>query len=169
MVVPVIPPEIALMTVGPMFMVAVASPCEPSMLLIVAIPGSEEFQVTDAVTLRLVLSANVPVAVNWTVVPGAMLELTGANDRDTKGAGVGGVTSEVLQPTNRNRTAYIAMIHNRGLFCMVLVLILCNVTDCIPSEDLVYIVSHFLQEDNDEFHGHTCHIMASKSSVGTFN
>ena len=59
-VVPVIPLEIALMTVGPIVMVAVASPC----VLIVAIPGSDESQVTDAVRFRLLLSANVPVAVN---------------------------------------------------------------------------------------------------------
>lgn len=90
-------------------------------MLIVAIPVSDESQVTDAVTFRLVLSANVPVAVNWTVVPGAMLELTGATERETNGAGAGGFTSEVLQPTNRSSTAYIATIHGQGLLCMVFV------------------------------------------------
>ncbi len=49
-VVPVIPPETALMTVEPVMVIAVTSPCEPGVLLIVAIPGTDEFQVTDAVT-----------------------------------------------------------------------------------------------------------------------
>lgn len=118
------PPDIALMTVEPVVVAAVTSPCEPIVLLTSAIPGSDELQITDAVTFRLLLSANVPVAVICTVVPGAILELTGATERDTRGAGVGGVTSEVLQPKNKSTTAYIAMIHDRGLFCMALVPIL---------------------------------------------
>lgn len=120
-VVPVMLPEIALMTVEPVPVVAVASPWEPGVLLIVAIPGSDEFQVTDAVTFRLVLSANVPVAVSWMVVPGAMLELTGATERDTNGAGVGGFCSLVWQPAITIKMAYTATIHGQGLFCMIFV------------------------------------------------
>jgi len=117
-VVPVIPSEIALITVGPMFMVVVASP----VLLMVAIPVSDESQVTDAVTFLLLLSANVPVAVNCAVVPGAMLELTGATERDTSGAGVGGSTFFVLQFTIRSSAAHTTTIHGRGPFCMSSVL-----------------------------------------------
>ncbi|HEX9137631.1 MAG TPA: hypothetical protein VF905_11910, partial [Nitrospirota bacterium] len=69
----------------------------------------------------LLLSANVPVAVICTVVPGAILKLTGATERETNGAGAGGFTSEVLQPTKTSSTAYIVMIHGQGLFCMVFV------------------------------------------------
>lgn len=117
-VVPVIPPETALMTVGPMFMVAVASPCEPGVLLIDAIPGTDESQVTDAVTFRLLLSANVPVAVICTVVPGAMLESSGATERDTRGAGVGGFVSLVRHPAITSKVAQTAITNGQGLFCM---------------------------------------------------
>ena len=111
------PLEIALMTVGPMVMVAVASPS----VLIVAIPGSDESQVTDAVTFRLLLSANVPVAVNCTVVPGAMLESAGDTERDTSAAGVGGLCSLVRQPAITSKVAHTATIHGQCLFCMVFV------------------------------------------------
>jgi hypothetical protein len=113
-VVPVMPSEIALMTVEPMFMVAVASP----VLLMDAIPGSDESQDADAVTFRLLLSVNVPVAVNCAVVPGAMLELTGATERDTSAAGVGGSTFFVLQLTIRSSAVHTTTIHGRGPFCM---------------------------------------------------
>ncbi len=106
------------MTVEPVVVAAVISPCEPGMLLIVAIPGSEESQVTDAVTFRLLLSANVPVAVICTVVPGAMLEFSGVTLRDTRGAGVGGFCSLVRQPAIRIKIAHTATIHGQGLFCM---------------------------------------------------
>ena len=123
-VVPVIPPETALMTVEPVVVAAVTSPCDPGVLLTSAIPGSDEAQVTDAVTFLLPLSANVPVAVNCTVVPGAILELTGATERDTRGAGVGGLVSLVRQPTITSKVAHTATIHGQGLFCMVFVLFL---------------------------------------------
>jgi hypothetical protein len=105
------------MTLGPMVMVAVASPC----VLIVAIPGSDESQVTDAVRFCLLLSENVPVAVNCTVVPGAMLESAGATERDTSAAGVGGLCSLVRQPAIMSKVAHTATIHGQGLFCMVFV------------------------------------------------
>jgi hypothetical protein len=116
---PIMLPEAAVMRVEPMVMVAVANPCEPGVLLTSAIPGSDESQVTDAVRFRLLLSANVPVAVNCTVVPGAMLESAGATERDTNGAGVGGFCSLVRQLTIMSSAAHTAMIHGRGLFCMV--------------------------------------------------
>jgi hypothetical protein len=119
---PVILPVVAVMMVEPMVMVAVANPCEPEVLLMVAIPVSDESQVTDAVRFRLLLSANVPVAVNCTVVPGAMLELAGATERDTNGAGVGGFCSLVRQLAIMSSAAHIAMIHGRGLFFKVSVL-----------------------------------------------
>jgi len=122
-VVPVMSPETALMTAAPMAMVAVASPCEPGALLIVAIPASDEPQVTDVVTLRLLLSANVPVAVNCAVVPGATLDLFGGGDTemDTKATGAGGLCSWTLQPAVTSKRAHAATTHGQGLFCMVFV------------------------------------------------
>jgi hypothetical protein len=116
---PVMLPEAAVMMVEPMVMVAVANPCEPGILLIVAIPITDESQVTDAVRFRLLLSANVPVAVNCTVVTGAMLELAGATERDTNGDGVGGFCSLVRQLAIRSSAVHTTAIHGRGLFCMV--------------------------------------------------
>jgi hypothetical protein len=58
----------------------VANPYVPAALLIVATPRFDELQVTDAVRSCVLLSVYVPVAVNWFVVPVAML-------------GVGGVTA----------------------------------------------------------------------------
>jgi hypothetical protein len=114
--VPVIPPETALMTVEPMFIVAIASPC----VLIVAILVSDEPQVTAVVTFRWLLSANLPVAVNCTVVPGAMLLISDATERDIRGAGAGGFISETLHPANTSSTAYSARTHGRRLICMAL-------------------------------------------------
>jgi hypothetical protein len=49
------PLEVALMTVEPVVEVAVTSPCEPEILLMSAIPVSDEAQVTDVVIFRLLL------------------------------------------------------------------------------------------------------------------
>jgi len=140
-VVPVMLPEIALMMVEPVPVVAVASPCEPGALLIVAIPATDESQVTDAVRFRLLLSVNVPVAVNCTVVPGAMLELTGATERDTSAAGVGGLCSLVRQPAIMSKVAHTATINGQGLFCMVFVPFLDeeNKMNCAHLEDFIIL------------------------------
>ena len=52
---PVMPLEVAVMTVEPAVEVAVTSPCEPEILLMSAIPVSDEAQVTDVVIFRLLL------------------------------------------------------------------------------------------------------------------
>ena len=62
---------------------AVALPLEPILLLMVATDGAEELQVTDDVRSRVVVSENVPVAVNCWVVPAAMLGLSGRTEIDT--------------------------------------------------------------------------------------
>jgi hypothetical protein len=56
-------PEVALIVVDPAA-TDVASPFEPAALLIVAMPVLDELQVTAAVRFCVVLSENVPVAVN---------------------------------------------------------------------------------------------------------
>jgi hypothetical protein len=66
----------------------VAKPLEPALLLTVATPPSEEFQVTAAVRSCVVLSEYVPVAVNCCAVPGAIVGLAGVIKTDTSVAGV---------------------------------------------------------------------------------
>jgi hypothetical protein len=66
----------------------VAKPLEPALLLTVATLSPEEVQATAAVTSCVVLSENVPVAVNCCAVPSATLELAGVIDRDMSVAGV---------------------------------------------------------------------------------
>ena len=66
-------PEVALMVVGPAA-TAVARPCVPGELLMVAAPVAEELQVTEVVKLRELLSLKCPIAVNCSEVPGAMEE-----------------------------------------------------------------------------------------------
>jgi hypothetical protein len=120
---PVMLSEVAVIMVEPLVEVAaVTRPCEPMALLIVAIPVDDESQVTDAVRFRLLLSMNVPVAVNCAVVPGAMLELTGSTERDTSAAGVGGSTFFVLQLTIKSSAVHTTTIHGRGPFCISSVL-----------------------------------------------
>ena len=75
--------------------VDVAKPFEPDALLILAAPVVDDPQVTDAVKFCVVLSVYVPVAVNWFVVPRAMLGLVGVTEIDTS---VAGVTVSVVVP-----------------------------------------------------------------------
>lgn len=64
---------------------AVACPCRPAALLIVATAVLDEVQVTLAVMFWLVLSAYKPVAVNCGLVPGAAEGLVGVTVIDTNG------------------------------------------------------------------------------------
>jgi hypothetical protein len=57
---------------------------EPAALPTVATVVDEELQVTDAVISRLLLSEKMPVAVNYLVVPSAMIGLTGATSIETR-------------------------------------------------------------------------------------
>jgi hypothetical protein len=87
-------------------------------VLILAIPVSDELQVTDVVRFRVPLFEKVPTAVSCMVVPGAMLELTGVMDRETNTGG--GPVSSVPQPgTDAGRSiAATITIHDRNLFCI---------------------------------------------------
>ena len=76
------PPEVAVTVVEPEA-ADVASPWEFAALLIVATPVLEELQTTEAVRSCVVLSENVPVAVNCCVVPLAMPGLAGVRAMDT--------------------------------------------------------------------------------------
>lgn len=72
-VVPDVVPNVAVIVVGP----AATARARPPLAAILALDVSEEFQVTCAVKSWLVLSENVPVAVNCCVVPAAILWLMG--------------------------------------------------------------------------------------------
>ena len=61
---------------------AVATPCEPEMLLIVATPVFNEAQVTEAVISCVEPSANVPVAASCNVEPSPMVGLSGVTAMD---------------------------------------------------------------------------------------
>lgn len=80
-------PDVAVIVVEPAA-TEVAIPLEPVALLIEAAPVLEELQLTDAVISCVVLSENVPVAVNCCVVPFAMLGLVGVTVMATSCAAV---------------------------------------------------------------------------------
>lgn len=52
---PLMPPDVAVMKVDPVVEAAVTRPCKPGTLLMVAIPLSDESQLTDVVIYRLLL------------------------------------------------------------------------------------------------------------------
>src|SRR5215469_5981205 len=66
--------------------VAVARPCDPAVLLMVATPKFEEAQATDAVRSCVELSVYVPVAVNCCVNPFGMLATLGDTWIETSAA-----------------------------------------------------------------------------------
>jgi len=65
-----------------------AKPLDPVVLLIKATEGVEEVQMADMVRFCIVLSVYVPVAVNCSVVPTAILESAGATVIETNATGV---------------------------------------------------------------------------------
>lgn len=77
---------------------AVASPFDPAISPTEAIETSDDPQVTFDVMFCLPPFEKVPCAVNWMVVPGAMLGFAGNMVRDTSVAGGGGETFSVLHP-----------------------------------------------------------------------
>jgi hypothetical protein len=84
---PDLPPDIALIVVEPA-VAEVASPLDPAELLMAATAAVDEYQVTAVVRSCVVLSENVPVALNCCVVPLTMLGLVGVTAMDTSVAEV---------------------------------------------------------------------------------
>jgi len=87
---PEIVPKVAVMVVVPAAM-DVARP----LLLMVTVEVLDELQVTDPVTLPLVPSENVPVAVNCWVAPTGMVERAGVKDSEDR---VAAVTVRIVVP-----------------------------------------------------------------------
>ena len=91
---PEIVPEAAEMDVVPAA-TELANPMEPAVLLMAATEVFEELQATVAVRSCVVLSENVPVAMNCWFVPLTMPGLVGEIAKDTS---VAGVTVTVVDP-----------------------------------------------------------------------
>ena len=87
---------------------AEARPFEPEALLTVAMLVSEEAQVTTEVRSWVVLSVKVPVAVNCSVSPLAMLGLGGVTAIDTSVAAV--TVSVAAGETTRPEEAVISVV-----------------------------------------------------------
>ena len=83
----VTPSDVAVSVVVPVE-TEVASPLDPAALLMVATVVDDELQIADTVTFCVVLSEKVPVAVNCSIVPKAMLGLIGVTAIDTSVADV---------------------------------------------------------------------------------
>ena len=66
------------MLIGPPIFSDFARPCEPAALLIVAVEGSPDPQVTCVVRFWVLLSENVPVAVYCCDVPFGIVDCAGA-------------------------------------------------------------------------------------------
>jgi hypothetical protein len=91
-----IAPDVALIVVVPT-PAAVAKPCEPDALLIVATPGADELHVAVLVRVCVLPSLYVPVAVNCCVVPTATEAFPGVTAIDTS-TGAVTVTVSVVEP-----------------------------------------------------------------------
>jgi hypothetical protein len=87
-------PDVAVIVVEPLAP-AVAFPLEPEVLLIGATPISDDVQITNDVISCVVLSENVPMAVNCWVAPMGMTQFIGVTARDTS---IAGVTVNVVVP-----------------------------------------------------------------------
>ena len=85
----------------------VALPLLPAVLLIVATDGTDELQVADVVRSCVVLSENVPAALNCSVVPRPMLGLAGRTAIDTS---VAAVTVRVVEPEMSPDKAMIVVV-----------------------------------------------------------
>jgi hypothetical protein len=84
---PEMPPDVAVIVVEPT-LTEVARPFVPEVLLMVATPVFEEFQVTDEEISCVVWSDNVAMAMNCRVVPSTMLGLAGVTVVEVMTAGV---------------------------------------------------------------------------------
>ena len=103
--VPAMLPDIAVIVVKPAA-TDVAKPLEPAALLIAATAAVDEYQVTAVVRSCVVLSENVPVAVNCCVVPLRMFGLVGVTAMDTS---VAEVTVSVVDPDTPPDVALIVV------------------------------------------------------------
>jgi len=91
---PLIRPEAASIVVGPK-PVAVATPCVPEVLLMVATPIADELHVTVSVTSCMLLLVYVPVAVNCCLAESEIVGSAGVTAIETS---VGEVTVRVVDP-----------------------------------------------------------------------
>ena len=98
------PPNSAVIVVVPVETEA-ANPLKFAALPIVATLAADEIQLTDAVMSLSELSENVPVAVNCSVVPSAMLDPAGVMAIDRSVADGVPDPLPLVQPATRSRTS----------------------------------------------------------------
>jgi hypothetical protein len=116
------------MVVVPKLKVAVAKPIEPAVLLIAAIPASDEVHVADDVRFWLPPFEYVPVAMNCMVVPGAMLVSTGVIERETIEKAERGASSRLLFPhpcTNAVRITTVSITSKESKLFFIVRLRVC--------------------------------------------
>ncbi len=101
------PPCAALIMVVPT-PTELANPLVPDVLLMVDMRVFEELQETNPVISCVVLSENVPVAMNCWVLPRAMLELEGVTVIEVSTAGVT-VSVAVLEKTPENEASMVVV------------------------------------------------------------
>ena len=94
---------------------AVARPCVPAALLIVATPVFDELHCTVFVMSCTLLSVNVPVAVNCCFKPNAIEGIAGVTAIDTTVAGVT-VAGEVVGKATVDRHISALALHRRDRF-----------------------------------------------------
>ncbi len=99
-------PEVAVIVALPVA-TAVTCPLEPAALLIAATDVADEPHVTDDVIFCVLLSENVPVAVNCTFVLRTMPELTGVTAMDTS---VAELTVRAVKPEMLPEVAVIVAV-----------------------------------------------------------
>ena len=134
---PAMLPDVAVIVVKPEAS-AVANP-----LLTVATPVSDELQVTDAVKSCVVLSVNVPVAVNCCAVPLAMEGLVGVTARDTS---VAGFTESVVDPDMLPDEAVILALPTAlPVTCPALLIICAPVAGLVELSTVATVVSDEVQ------------------------
>jgi hypothetical protein len=108
-------------------------------LLTVAAPVLDELHVTDAVKSCVVLSVNVPVAVNFCAVPLAMEGLVGVTAMDTS---VAGVTVSVVDPDVLPEEAVIVVLPTAlPVTCPALLIICVPVTALVELSTIATVVS----------------------------
>ncbi len=99
-------PEVAVIVALPV-VTAVTCPLEPAALLIATTDAADELQVTVDVIFCVLLSENVPIAVNCTLVLRTMPELTGVTAMDTR---VAELTVSVVEPEMLPEVAVIVAV-----------------------------------------------------------
>jgi hypothetical protein len=125
------PPHVVAIVVVPVAS-EVTKPLEPAALLIVATDRDEELQDANVVRSCIVLSENVPVAVNCFVHPAIMVGFAGVSARD---AIVADVTVRVVEPETLPDVAVIVVWPGATAVALPLVIVATDTTEELQVTD----------------------------------